>query len=131
MILKKYKPLLEVLIVSIVIFFVHKIAFSLLDYVIIECYFLYSLQFLYSFFLASSIFIIFLVIKINSVDINNVGNGFLLLTLIKIGIAYLILNPILESSSKYIETEKINFFIVFAVFLTIETIITIRILNNK
>jgi hypothetical protein len=53
------------------------------------------------------------------------------LTFIKMGISYILLNPILNSSSQFLKVEKINFFITFALFLTIETVVTIRILNNK
>ena len=128
---KKYQPILEVLLASIVIFIIHELVFLFFDFKKEESGFQYSLPFLYLLFSLFSIIIVLISIKVKSVDINNVGNGFLLLTLIKIGIAYLFLNPILASSSKYIETEKMNFFIVFAVFLTIETVVTIRMLNNK
>jgi hypothetical protein len=46
-------------------------------------------------------------------------------------IAYIVLLPILNADTKSVAIEKINFFIVFALFLAIETIITIRIVNNN
>lgn len=46
-------------------------------------------------------------------------------------IAYLFMKPILSSQSTFSGTEKINFFIIFILFLIIETILTIRMLNNK
>jgi len=46
-------------------------------------------------------------------------------------ISYAILYPISHSGNQNVKTEKIDFFIIFALFLTIETIVTIRILNNK
>ena len=128
---KTLKPILETLIASLAVFIIHKSVFFFFDYKSIESTFQYSLIYLYLFFLICSILIIAVLIKVNKIDINNVGNVYLLLTLVKIGIAYLVSRPILESLSKYVEIEKMNFFIIFALFLTIETVVTIRILNNK
>ena len=129
--LKTLQPILEVLTASLAIFFIHKSVFFFFDYESIELTFHFSLIYLYLFFLIFSILIVAVLIKINKIDINNVGNVFLLLTLIKIAIAYFVSRPIVEATSRYAETEKMNFFIIFAVFLTIETVVTIRILNNK
>ena len=46
-------------------------------------------------------------------------------------ISYVFLYPILQSTNQLMTPEKINFFITFAVFLTIETVVTIRILNKN
>jgi hypothetical protein len=45
--------------------------------------------------------------------------------------AYAVLYPILHLPGAEAKIEKIDFFIVFALFLAIETVVTIRILNNK
>lgn len=127
----KYKPFLEILLVSVFAFFLHKTVFFLFDFHLIYATFYYSLLELYSFFTICSLVIIFILIKVKQADINNVGNAFLLLTLVKIAITFAFLSPLLASSSKYIHTEKMNSFMIFAVFLTIETVVTIRILNNK
>jgi hypothetical protein len=47
------------------------------------------------------------------------------------GFCYLILKPILQLNTHDNSLEKINFFMIFALFLTIETVLTIRILNRK
>jgi TM2 domain-containing membrane protein YozV len=47
------------------------------------------------------------------------------------GVAYAFLRPILASGGKNLATEKMQFLIVFIIFLAIETIVTIRILNDK
>ena len=48
------------------------------------------------------------------------------------GIAYVFLTKLLiDNASRYLPKEKINFFIIFAIFLTIETVVTIRILNKN
>ncbi len=129
--IKEYQPIFEILPTSLVAFLVHKLAFFFLDYSTIENSFQYTLFQVYSFFLICSIFIVLILIQVKKRDINNVGNGFLLLTLLKIGIAFIFANPIVSSTSKFKEMERMDFFIVFAIFLTIETVVTIRILNNK
>ncbi len=47
------------------------------------------------------------------------------------GISYLLLEPILHSGNPNVKIEKMNFFIVFALFLTSETVLTVKILNSK
>jgi hypothetical protein len=64
-------------------------------------------------------------------NIDSVGQTFLLLTSIKMVVAYVLLHPILQSTNQLLTAEKVNFFITFALFLTIETVVTIRILNKK
>ena len=129
--IKQYQPIFEILIASISAFIIHKVAFFFLNYLTIETTFQYSLFQVYLFFLICSISIVLILIEVKKRDIDNVGNGFLLLTLLKIGIAFLFANPIVSSASKFIEIERMDFFVVIAVFLTIETVVTIRILNNK
>lgn len=127
----KYKSLVEILIASIVAFFIHKLFFIFFDYQKIEQSFYHSLTTLYFFFFICSISIVLFLLKVKSKNIDSVGNTFLLLTFLKMGLSYILLNPILNSSSQFLKVEKINFFITFALFLTIETVVTIRILNNK
>lgn len=129
--MKKYKSLLEILIASIVAFFIHNLFFIFFDYQKAEQSFYHSLTTLYFFFFVCSISIVLFLLKVKSKNIDSVGNTFLLLTFIKMGLSYVLLNPILNSSSQFLKVEKINFFITFALFLTIETVVTIRILNNK
>ncbi len=129
--IREYQPILEILLASVSAFLVHKLAFFFLDYLTIETTFQYSLFQVYLFFLICSVSIVLILIQVKKRDLDNVGNGFLLLTLIKIGIAFLFANPIVSSTSKFKEIERMDFFIVFAIFLTIETVVTIRILNNK
>ena len=129
--IREYQPILEILLASVSAFLVHKLTFFFLDYLIIETAFQFSLFQVYLFFLICSVSIVLILIQVKKRDIDNVGNGFLLLTLIKIGIAFLFANPIVSSTSKFKEIERMDFFIVFAIFLTIETVVTIRILNNK
>jgi len=93
--------------------------------------FVYSLPLLYAFFGLFSITIISILYFIKKININNVGYVFLLLTSIKMAIAYVFLKPILEINLPKTKTEKISFFIVFIYFLILETISAIKILNPK
>ena len=54
-----------------------------------------------------------------------------MISCIKMGLAYIMLRPINQFATKNLAFEKKDFFIVFAVFLVIETVVTIRLLNNK
>jgi hypothetical protein len=129
--IKKYQSLLEVLLVSVAAFLMHQLFFWCFrnDQKTSELY--YSLLELYGFFLVCSLCIVFLLILTKSKSIDNVGYTFLLLTCIKMAIAYVFLMPILNTEVQNGTFEKGNFFFVFALFLAIETIVTIRILNNN
>lgn len=129
--LKNYKPILELFCLSIVGLLIHKLFFYLFKTQYPESQFYYSLQQIYLFFFCSSSIIITVLIIVKQKSIDNVGYVFLLLTSIKMVVSYAFLTPILNSNNPTKALEKINFFIIFALFLAIETIITIRILNKN
>ena len=127
---QKYKPVLWILVASIIVFAFHKIFFLFFD-AKAQSHFYYQLSFLYSLFCVFSMVIVLILIFIRQKNIDSVGQAFLLLTCVKMAGAYAVLYPILQLNGPEAKIEKINFFIVFALFLTIETLVTIRILNNK
>ncbi len=129
--LKKFQPLLEVFITSFLIYGLHKAFFYFNENNPNYQNFRFSLETIYSFFLTCSLIIIFILFLVKEKSIDNVGNAFLLITCLKIGISFVLLNPILNSGNSNIGFEKMNFFVIFALFLIIETIVTIRILNNN
>ena len=129
--LKKFQSLLEVFIASFLIFLIHKAFFYFNENNPKYLNFHFSLEVIYSFFLVCSFIIILLLILVKEKSIDNVGNAFLLTTCLKIGISFVLLNPILNSGNPNIGFEKMNFFVIFALFLIIETVVTIRILNNN
>jgi hypothetical protein len=110
---------------------IHKLIFFLLVVKTIEDNFIYSIPLLYGLFSIFSVLIVGVLIKVKERNIDNVGYTFLLLTSIKLVVAYLLIHPILKASLHQTPLEKINFFIIFIYFLATETILTIRILNNK
>lgn len=129
--LKKYQPIIEVLFLSISVYLVHKLFFFLNDNNPKFQNFHFPIEVIYGFFFGCSILILLILIKVKTKNIDNVGYTFLLVTCIKMAISYAVLSPILHSENPNVRIEKLNFFIIFALFLTIETIVTARILSNK
>ena len=122
---------MEVVLIAISLFIVHTIFFKISNLTPTTALFQYPIEKIYAFFLLLSIVIVFILIKIKQKNLDNVGYAFLLLTTIKMAIAYVFLRPILNNGGQIQHTEKINFFITFMLFLAIETIITIRLVNEK
>lgn len=129
MILKNYKDFLFLIISVLLAYVVHKLVFYFFK--INQEVFYYSLEQLYVLFFILSFGIILILLKIKKRNFDQVGMSFLLLTSIKLGVYYLLLKPILNSKQYDIATEKMNFFALFILFLTIETVVTIRILSEK
>ncbi len=130
MALKKYQPILEISLISVVVYALHKLLFFLNENS--KFYnFYFPIEVIYLFFFCCSIIILLILIKVKEKNIDNVGSVFLLVTCIKMAISYALLYPISHSGNQNVKTEKINFFIIFFLFLTIETIVTIRLLNNN
>jgi hypothetical protein len=127
--LKNYKPILNLVLLAGIAYLIHKLIFYLLK--LDEVSFLYSMETLYLLFLGMSTLIFIVVLKVKQRSFDNTGMSFLLATTAKMGFCYLILKPILRLNTHDNSLEKINFFMIFALFLTIETVLTIRILNRK
>jgi hypothetical protein len=127
----KTKPLFTIIFIAVLGLIIHKLIFFLLVFKTIEDNFIYSIPLRYGLFSIFSVLIVGVLIKVKERNIDNVGYTFLLLTSIKLVVAYLLIQPILKASLPQTPLEKINFFIIFIYFLATETILTIRILNNK
>jgi hypothetical protein len=129
--LKKFMPILHVVLFAVAAYFIHELLLYLAGNSNNVDAFYHPLAVTYGFFLLSSAVIIGILVIVREKSIDNVGQVFLLLTCIKMGIAYAFLYPVLQSQSETLQLEKMNFFVVFALFLTVETILTIRILNKR
>ena len=116
-------------IISFSFFLIHGFLLSFLTINVASFY--YQNINLYSTFTISSIVIVGILIVIKSKNLDIVGMCFLVLTSIKMVVCYVLVRPILALSPEEISVQKMNFFGIFILFLAIETIITIRILNNK
>ncbi|MCF8322855.1 MAG: hypothetical protein K9I26_06940 [Flavobacterium sp.] len=129
--LKKYKPILEIGFLSLLIYSLHKLFFYLNQSNPKFSNLYFSTEVVYSFFFVCSIIIIFGLIQVKEKNIDSVGFAFLWLTCIKMGVSYAFFFPLLLSENTNSSAEKTNFLIVFLFFLAIETLTTVRILNNK
>lgn len=129
--LKKYNSLLIVFIAAVLGLVIHKIASNFIIPKEFEDKFIYSIPFLYLLFAVLSAVIVTLLMKVKKTAVDSVGYAFLALTTVKMVIAYALLRPIIHIHLPKTPSEKMNFFVVFIYFLAIETILTIRILNNK
>lgn len=126
-----FKTFLHLFIISIIAFVIN---FFLVENVVPKhelVKWTYSIANLYSMFFVFSVFIMSLLLFVRTKNLDYVGYTYLIVTSVKMGIAYFLLRPILATTTDENSTEKINFFIVFICFLAIETLLTIRILNNK
>ena len=121
----KTKPLFTIIFIAVLGLIIHKLIFFLLVAKTIEDNFIYSIPLLYGLFSIFSLLIVGVLIKVKERNIDNVGYTFLLLTSIKLVVAYLLIHPILKASLNQTPLEKINFFIIFIYFLATETILTI------
>jgi hypothetical protein len=131
MLLKKIRPLLTVLLAALVGLAVHKGLLWLFVPHVFEAHFVYSLSFLYTCFAGFSLVIVLILQMVKERSIDNVGFTYLFLTGLKMVVAYVFMMPILALHLAKTPAEKMSFFGVFIYFLAIETLVTIRILNNK
>lgn len=129
--LKKYNLLFKIISAASIGLIIHKTASHFIIPKEFEDNFVYGTPLLYLLFALLSIIIVFSLMKVKEVAIDYVGYAFLAFTSVKMVIAYAFLRPIIHTDLPKTPTEKMNFFIVFIYFLAIETILTIRILNNK
>lgn len=127
--LYKYKPLFFLSILAILAYIAHKTVFFILK--IDDTLFVYPIETLYIMFYGMSFIIFMILLKVKEVRFDSVGMTFMLITSIKLIFCYLILKPILQTKTIENSIEKIDFFMTFILFLTIETVLTIRILNEK
>lgn len=126
-----FKTFLHLFIISIIAFVIN---FFLVENVVPNhelVKWTYSIANLYSMFFVFSVVIMSLLLFVRTKNLDYVGYTYLIATSVKMGIAYFLLRPILATTTDENSAEKINFFIVFICFLAIETLLTIRILNNK
>ena len=91
--------------------------------------FVFQLPFLYLLFAIFSKTIIFILTKVSQKSFDNTGITFMIATFIKTAICYGILKPVIDGVGNNI--EKATIFGVFIVFLLMESLVTIKILNKK
>lgn len=127
--LKNYKPFFYLFCFAVVACLVHKAAFFLLEINFQE--FHYSIELLYLIFFGLSALLYFILLKVKDKNFEIVGMVFLFGTFTQMLLGYLILQPILKSKTEMVLVEKVSFFITFILFLLFETLLTVRLLNEK
>lgn len=126
----KFRPLFEAMTLAVVAFAIHFVALRQFWSTWTD-YWQYSIGTIYGFFFVCSVIIVLLLIRMKQKNIDSVGNTFMLLTCVKAAAAYVMLHPILQAHHPHVKFEKANFFAVFAIFLAIETIVSIRMLQKR
>jgi hypothetical protein len=123
------KLFLQLFTIIISIYLIHKALFVFLP---IQTHsFKYSLEKSYFIFSSFTVIILFILFKVQQKNLDIVGYTFLLLTTIKMVVCYLLSNSFLNQTDGNQTTEKWNFFFQFFIFLLIETVFTIQLLNKK
>lgn len=127
----KYSAILKVGIATVILTILHLLLFQIPYLKELSTKFYYQIPVVYLFFLGLSVIILLVLAKVNETAKDQLGYAFLLATSIKLGLSYVFLLPILNEKTVDGYPEKINFFGVFILYLTIEVFYTIRLLNNK
>ena len=123
----KYKAILWMSICAFILYWIHYFIFEFSGFAKMQ----FNLAGTYVFFWICAALIIFIVHIVHKKSPDNTGYTFVGATLIQMGLSYIMLRPIIEMEGEKGSFGKMNFFAVFILFLAIETLITIRLLNNK
>ena len=123
------KPIGFLMLVTVLAYVVNKILVNVFNINTVP--FKYSVEVLHVFFVAFSIITLVVLLKIKQINIDIVGNTFLLLSSFKMILAYLLVKPILNNSASNATAEKWHFFSIFIFFLLLETLLVAYLLNYK
>jgi len=91
----------------------------------------YSLNQIFCFFVFSSLIIVLINLYVVKKEQTQLGFVFLVLITLKCIVSYLFILPVLNLKKLDNSFEKINFFILFLVFLAIETVLTIQLIKKS
>lgn len=91
----------------------------------------YDISQTYVFFWLCAALILFVVHVVHAKSPDNAGYVFMGVTLLQMAAAYFKVKHLLGNDSTVATYERVNFFIVFILFLAIETILSIRLLNKS
>lgn len=131
MFLEKIKPIGLLFVAIIGCYSIHKTLFIFLNLEINLKFFNYSLEELYVLFSVLALIITSVSIVVKQKNIDLLGNVFMLLTCIKMICCFFIIRPYASNINFKHSLEKWNYLFLFLLFLVIETIISVQILNKK
>lgn len=124
--LKKLPVTVQALLISIVFFLIHFGIVTFLNKIDTTPFLMsYALQ------IIMTLAILLAMIKIYETAKEQLGFAFLGLSTLKVGISYFFATEYLFQNKATLETNKINFFITFLFFLSLDVYFTIRLLNKK
>lgn len=126
---EKLIPVIQAFVVALLAYMLNKSLGFFPDINTSFSQFHYSLETLYVVFFVFTAIILIALQLVKDKNLDYVGMAFLLITSVKMGLSFFIVRPVLLNDNSN-RVEKINFFVIFILFLTIETIITIRLLNK-
>ncbi|AXB55951.1 hypothetical protein [Flavobacterium fluviale] len=129
MLLKNYKPVFYLFCLALTAYLLHKAIFYFCEINIQNFHYSLELQYLFFFGISAFLYLILLIVKEKNFEI--VGMTFLFGTFAQMLLGYLILQPILKIKTGETDVEKISFFITFVLFLLFQTLLTVRLLNEK
>lgn len=129
MLLENYKTILHLFFLTLASYIIHKGVF--LVFKIQDLDFHYTIESLYLIFFGFAAVLFAILLKFKTTHFDNIGMLFMGGTFIQMFFLYFILRPILVDKLPNVRVEKINFFITFILFLLFETLLTIRLLNEK
>jgi hypothetical protein len=119
----------KLIVAALLFFIINLMIFKFSELKDASANFYYSIPIIHLLFFLFSIAILLVVLKISKKNFDNTGMVFILVTTVKMFFSFLLAQPILSLEENKI--EKINFFIVFSIYLIMETKITITILNKN
>lgn len=128
--MSNFKFLKTLLYIIIPVFLIHISVFQIPFFKEGNTTFHYSIPLLYLIYFSFSVITLFILSLIAKKSFENIGFAFLFLSSSQIGLSYLLIQPILESTSNN-AIEKWNFFLIMFLFIAIQSILTVRILNKK
>lgn len=127
--LKKYRPIWNLILAVIGIYGIHKMVFYYFS--VTTSGFYYSIEIIYLFFFVCSLLVFLILLYIRERNFDQIGLTFMAVTSVKMIFSYIMFRPVLKLIPVSSQIEKNNYFMTFVVFLLIETLLTIRILNEK
>lgn len=126
MALKKLPVTIQALLISIVFFLLHFGIVTFISKIELTSFIMsYAVQFV------MTLVVIMAMLKINEIANEQLGFAFLGLSTLKVGISYFFATEYLFLNKEMLQVNKINFFITFLFFLSLDVYFTIRLLNKK
>ena len=125
-----FKIILSTISFTLLLYFLNLVALHSLGYSQALFLYLFSLPQIFISFCILAIIVLFVLHIIEKKNKDIVGMVFLIVSSIQIGVLYFIFRKVI-SSANLNTIERINFFVLFFLFLIFETLITIQLLNKK